>query len=205
MWRLGTQVRAATALVLAASAVALVARTASPSATHTALAQRYARAPPGAPRAEFEQLFFGHAPYDEEVYLPEVVEVEPPSDHDWLKAHLIYRCTHAVFTLYVVIAVAHSIVHRARSKLCTLSIVHAQHCARMLVLRASYSVCRQQLHEGMMMMRERELEDASQLCAFDAPPVIVQGEPRGEGSEKRDRDGEGARGAHGRNAAAVGR
>ena len=92
--RLGTQVRAATALVLAASAVALVARTASPSATQTALAQRPAWALPGAPRAEFEQLFGGHAPYDEEVYLPEVVHEEPPSDHDWLKQHLIYRYSH---------------------------------------------------------------------------------------------------------------
>ena len=101
------QVRGATALILFTSSVALIALTASLS-PRTAPAKRLARAQPGALRPHVDQLYstnvLGHAPYDEEIYLPDIVEPVVPDLHDLLKAQLIGRysrpssaCAHAIF------------------------------------------------------------------------------------------------------------
>ena len=92
------QVRGATALILFTSSVALIAMTASLS-PRTAPAERLERVQPGSLRPHFDQLYstnaLGHAPYDEEIYLPDVVEPVVPDLHDLLKAQLIGRCTSA--------------------------------------------------------------------------------------------------------------
>ena len=79
------QVRGATALILFTSSVALIALTASLS-PRTAPAKRLARAQPGALRPHVDQLYstnvLGHAPYDEEIYLPDIVEPVVPDLHD---------------------------------------------------------------------------------------------------------------------------
>lgn len=96
------------ALILFTSSLALIALSASLS-PRTAPAQRLARAQPGSLRPHLNKLYstnvLGHAPYDEEIYLPDEVEPEVPDVHDLLKALLIGRyksvscrlCLHAVF------------------------------------------------------------------------------------------------------------
>ena len=92
------QVRGATALMLFTGSVALIALTASLS-PRTAPAERLARSQSGSLRPDFHQLYstnaLGHAPYDEESYLPDIVEPVVPDLHDLLKAQLIGRCTSA--------------------------------------------------------------------------------------------------------------
>jgi hypothetical protein len=91
-------VRGATALILFTSSVALIALTASLS-PRTAPAERLVRSQPGSLGPHFDQLYstnaLGHAPYDEESYLPDIVEPVVPDLHDLLKAQLIGRCTSA--------------------------------------------------------------------------------------------------------------